>query len=124
MGERKYVQLMFLVGGMVLAYVLVMSTDWLWGFWAKPERLYVNGIGISVAFFITYLVWRHRPTQVAAGETVSELRKVTWPTRKETSQATIVVIVTVFIAAMAAVVRSRLVIASSFFVRRMFTLSS
>ena len=30
---------------------------------------------------------------------VSELRKVTWPTRKETSQATVVVIITVIIAA-------------------------
>ena len=99
MGERKYVQLMFLVGGMLLAYILVQSTDWVWGYFEKPERLKVNTVGIVVAFIATYLVWRHRPTQQSAAETVAELRKVTWPTRKETSQATIVVIITTMIAA-------------------------
>ena len=100
MGERKYVQLMFIVGGMILAYVLVMSTEWVWGYFAKPDRTYVNLVGIALAFAATYMVWRHRPTQQNAAETVAELRKVTWPTRKETSQATIVVIITVIIAAM------------------------
>ncbi len=99
MGERKYVQLMFIVGGMILAYVLVMSTDWVWGYFQKPPQLYVNGVGIGMAMIATFMVWRHRSTQQSASETVSELRKVTWPTRKETSQATVVVIITVIIAA-------------------------
>ena len=100
MGERKYVQLMFIVGGMILAYILVMSTDWIWGYFEKPERLKVNTVGMVLAGIGTWLLWRHRPTQQSAAETVSELRKVTWPTRKETSQATVVVIVTVIIASM------------------------
>lgn len=99
MGERKYVQLMYLVGGMLLAYILVQTTDWIWGYFEKPERLKVNSVGIVIAFAVTYMVWRHRPTQQSAAETVAELRKVTWPTRKETSQATIVVIITTMIAA-------------------------
>jgi len=99
MGERKYVQLMFIVGGMILAYVLVMSTDWVWGYFHKPPELYVNAVGIGTAMIATLLVWRHRPTQQSASETVAELRKVTWPTRKETSQATVVVIITVIIVA-------------------------
>ena len=98
MGERKYVQLMFLAGGMLLAYILVMTTDWLWGYFAKPPRMTVNGIGIVIGAVATWLLWRHRQTQQSATETVAELRKVTWPTRKETSQATVVVIVTVIIA--------------------------
>lgn len=98
MGERKYVQLMFLTGGMILAYVLVMATDWVWGYFEKPPRMYVNLVGILTAATATWLLWRHRQTQQSASETVAELRKVTWPTRKETSQATIVVIVTVIIA--------------------------
>ncbi len=77
MGERKYVQLMFLVGGMLLAYILVQSTDWVWGYFEKPERLKVNTVGIVVAFIATYLVWRHRPTQQSAAETVAELRMPT-----------------------------------------------
>ncbi len=99
MGERKYVQILFIVGGMVLAYVLVMTTDWVWGYFQKPPQLSVNAIGIGLASLVTLLVWRHDATQLSASETVAELRKVTWPTRKETSQATIVVIITVIIAA-------------------------
>lgn len=98
MGERKYVQLMFLAGGMLLAYILVMTTDWLWGYFQKPPRMAVNGVGILLASAATWLLWRHQQTQQSAAETVAELRKVTWPTRKETSQATVVVIVTVIIA--------------------------
>ena len=56
--------------------------------------------GLVLAAAVTWLVWRHRQTQQSAAETVAELRKVTWPTRKETSQATVVVIVTVIIAAL------------------------
>ena len=99
MGERKYVQLMFIVGGMILAYILVMSTDWVWGYFEKPERLKVNTVGILLAAVATIWAYRHQRTQQGATETVAELRKVTWPTRKETSQATVVVIITVIIAA-------------------------
>ena len=98
MGERKYVQLMFIGGGMILAYVLVQTTDWIWGYFAKPPRMYVNLVGILLAGVATYLLWRHRQTRQGATEVVAELRKVTWPTRKETSQATVVVIITVIIA--------------------------
>jgi preprotein translocase subunit SecE len=99
MGERKYVQLMYIVGFMIGAYVLVMTTDWVWGYFQKPDPIKIFSVGIGVAGLLTYLVWRHRPTQQSASETVAELRKVTWPTRKETSQATVVVIITVIIAA-------------------------
>lgn len=100
MGERKYVQLMFLAGGMLFAYIMVMATDWIWGYFQKPPRMTVNVVGLVLAATGTWLLWRHRQTQQSAAETVAELRKVTWPTRKETSQATVVVIVTVIIAAM------------------------
>jgi preprotein translocase subunit SecE len=99
MGERKYVQLAFLVGFMLLAYIMVQSVDWVWGFFRKPNPLMVNGVGIVIAGVVTWLVYRRESSQQGASEVVAELRKVTWPTRKETSQATVVVIITVIIAA-------------------------
>jgi preprotein translocase subunit SecE len=99
MGERKYVQLAFLVGFMLAAYLLVQATDWLWGYFQKPDRLTVNAVGILLALGLTWYFYRSESTQQGAGETVAELRKVTWPTRKETSQATVVVIIFVLIAA-------------------------
>lgn len=99
MGERKYVHLMFIGGGMILAYVLVQTTDWFWGFFAKPDPLKVFLVGVVAAAGVSFAVWRNARTFALASEVVGELRKVTWPTRKETSQATIVVIVLVIICA-------------------------
>jgi preprotein translocase subunit SecE len=84
---------------MLLAYILVQTTDWVWGYFRKPDPLWVNLVGIVTAGVLTYLVYRREASQQGAAEVVAELRKVTWPTRKETSQATVVVIVTVIIAA-------------------------
>jgi preprotein translocase SecE subunit len=81
MGSNRWVHLMFAVGGLLLAFVMVQTTEWVWGYFAKPKGVYVDAIGIFLATVITM-----------------ELKKVTWPTRKETSAATIVVIVTVIIA--------------------------
>ena len=100
MGERKYVQLAFLVGFMLLAYIMVQSVDWVWGFFRKPDPRWVNLSGILIAAVATWAIYRREPSQQGASEVVAELRKVTWPTRKETSQATMVVIVFVIVAAM------------------------
>lgn len=99
MGERKYVHLMFLVGGMVLAYVLVQMTDWIWGYFQKPDPMSIFLIGVIAAAGLTFSLWRSPRVFAVASETVGELRKVTWPTRKETSQATVVVIILVIICA-------------------------
>lgn len=99
MGERKYVQLAFLVGFMLLAYIGVQATDWVWGFFKKPDPLWVNAVGIVSAGLFTWFFYRKETAQQGASEVVAELRKVTWPTRKETQQATMVVIIFVIIAA-------------------------
>ena len=101
MGERKYVHLMFLAGGMVLAYVLIQSTDWLWGYFAKPDPMWSFFIGVGLAGVVTYTLWRSPRVFSLANETVAELRKVTWPTRRETTQAAVVVIILVIIVSLA-----------------------
>jgi preprotein translocase subunit SecE len=45
-----------------------------------------------------YLV-RHEPAMLFLTEVVGELKKVVWPTRKETTLSTVVVIVLVFVTA-------------------------
>ena len=92
--------MMFLFGGLLFSFVMVKATEWIWGFFAKPRALYVDGIGIVLAGVITFIAWRNKNTFAKAVDITMELKKVTWPTRKETSAATIVVIVTVIIAAM------------------------
>ena len=99
MGERKYVHLMFVTGGMVLAYVLVQTTDWIWGYFQKPDPMWTFLIGVALAAIFAFGMWRSPRVFSVGSEIVGELRKVTWPTRKETSQATVVVIILVIICA-------------------------
>lgn len=100
MGNSKWVHLMFVLGGLVAAYVLVHATDSIWSIFGKPKDLYVMVLGIGAASIGTLVFWRKKETFAKATDIVAELSKVTWPTRKETSAATIVVIVTVIIASL------------------------
>lgn len=97
MGNSKWVHLTFVIGGLLLAYLCVQSTEWVWSYFGKPKELYVNAIGIVLGGFFTFLLWKRDETRTKASEILNELSKVTWPTRKETSAATVVVIITTII---------------------------
>jgi len=90
---------MFFGAGIIVAYVLIQAVDWVWGYFAKPPALYVDAIGLSVAAIATIIAWKHPVVFSLANEVALELKKVTWPTRQETKWATIVVLITVAIAA-------------------------
>lgn len=104
MGLNKYVHLMFALGGLLLSTVLVQATEATWRYFArylgKPNDMVVWLLGGAVGVGVAYYFWRNERVFGLATEVVSELKKVTWPTRKETSAATVVVIVTVFVCAL------------------------
>jgi preprotein translocase subunit SecE len=100
MGSNKIVHLMFAVGALLAAFLLSKAGDWLWSYFAKPNDLLINGVALLVAAGGALVAYRNERVFAAATEVTRELEKVTWPTRKETSAATIVVIVTVAIAAL------------------------
>ena len=97
MVNTKWVHLLFAAGGLLLAYLLVHMTDWIWGYFGKPKDMYSLPIGLVAGGLITLRYWRNKETFQKAQEIINELMKVTWPTRKETSAATVVVIITVII---------------------------
>ena len=97
MGNTKWIHMIFVVGGLLLAYLAVQATEWIWGYFAKPNDVYVTGIGVVVAAVVTFFLWRNENMFTKASDIVNELAKVTWPTRKETSAATVVVIITTVI---------------------------
>lgn len=99
MGPNKYVHLIFAVGSLVAAFLLSKTGDWVWSYFAKPNDLVINGGAVLIAGLAGYLAYRNERIFAAAYDVTRELEKVTWPTRKETSAATVVVIVTVCIAA-------------------------
>lgn len=100
MGPNKFVHLTFIVGGLLAAFVLSRVVDWGWSYFAKPNDLIVNLAAILVASTAAIAAYRNEAAHTQIVEVTRELEKVTWPSRKETSAATIVVLVTVVISAL------------------------
>ena len=99
MGPNKFVHLTFALAALLVAFVLSRATDWAWSYFAKPNDLLVNAIALLVAGTAAVVAYRNEQVFASVVEVTRELEKVTWPTRKETSAATVVVIVTVLISA-------------------------
>jgi preprotein translocase subunit SecE len=105
-GLMKYVHIMFLAGMVVVGWLLVMVVESLWTtlnlrFTAVPApSLWMTLlIGGGASAVLTVYLWRHPRVNRLAVEIVTELSKVNWPTRKELSVSTVVVIVVSVIAA-------------------------
>ena len=96
--ERKWVHFLFAMAGLALVFLLVKTTDWVWSFFGKPSQMIVYAGSFVVAGVVVWVAWRNEEIFGLASECVTELSKVAWPTRRETSAATLVVIVTVIIA--------------------------
>jgi preprotein translocase SecE subunit len=100
MGSNKIVHLMFAVGALLATFLLSKAGDWVWSYFAKPNELVVNAAALLIAASAAMVAYRNERVFSAATEVTRELEKVTWPSRKETSAATVVVIVMVAISAL------------------------
>jgi preprotein translocase subunit SecE len=100
MGPNKFVHLTFVLAGLLAAFLLSRVSDWVWSYFAKPNELALNVGAIAIAGMAAFMAYRSERVFSSVVEVTRELEKVTWPTRKETSAATIVVLVTVMIAAL------------------------
>ena len=100
MGPNKFVHLLFAVGALLAAFLLSRAGDWVWSYFAKPNDLVINAFAVLVAGAAAVVAYRNERVYAAVVDVTRELEKVTWPTRKETYAATIVVIVTVVISAL------------------------
>lgn len=98
MGANKYIHLTFALGMLLIAFLLFKTGDWIWSYFAKPNELLLQTVALGAAVVIGVGAYRSKRVFASAEEVTEELKKVTWPTRKETYYATIVVIVTVLIA--------------------------
>ncbi len=100
MGSNKSVHLMFLSGGLILFFLLNWTGDWILGYFTRhPNDFLINGMAAALALSVGISLYRNDRVFGLATEVVTELKKVTWPTMKETQVATLVVFVTVILAA-------------------------
>jgi len=108
LGLMRYVHAIFFGGAIALAWLFVQIVDTTWGSlyrwdviasWIPTPRVWMTiVIGALAGFGMAFYLWRHPRVNRLAIEIVTELSKVTWPTRKELSASTVVVIVVSIVA--------------------------
>ena len=97
---NKPVHLIYLVGGVLLFYMIQWSIDWIWGYFGSPPSEIKTSLAAAAgAFVIGAIMYRSDRIYTLANEVALELKKVTWPTAKEIRTATMVVIVMAIISA-------------------------
>jgi len=98
MGPNRFIHLMFIAGAIVLAFLFAKIGEWGLGYVvAKPPETLIAVGGVVLGSLAAIIAYRNDRVFELAAEVVNELRKVAWPTRKETRAATVVVIVTVLV---------------------------
>jgi preprotein translocase subunit SecE len=98
--DRKWVHVMFAVAGVIVAWFLAKCGDWAWSYFGKPNEMYVGTAAVVLAGVATIIAWRNEELFTLASDVAGELRKVTWPTRKETMSSTLIVIITTIVSAL------------------------
>jgi preprotein translocase subunit SecE len=97
---NKPVHLIYLVGAVLLFYLLQWSIDWVWGYFSTPPGDFQLSLIAAVgAITISVISYRNDRVYHLANEVATELKKVTWPTAKEVRSATTVVIVMALVSA-------------------------
>jgi preprotein translocase subunit SecE len=97
MGPNKYIHLTFAIAILVLSFLIYKTGDWVWSYFGKTNDLVMQGSALLIGVMGGLIAYKNDRVFATASDVTKELEKVTWPTRKETYYATIVVIVTVII---------------------------
>ena len=99
LGLTRWVQYVFVVTAAFFLWFLDKVATLVWQNFAEPPSFLVTALSAIAALGITVSLYRNERTHTLVTDVVTELAKVTWPSRKETYASTIVVIVTSLIAA-------------------------
>ena len=98
---NKPVHLIYLVGSVILFYLLQWSIDWLWGYFGpSPSDFKISLAAAVIATTVGIIGYKNDNLYHYANEVATELKKVTWPTAKEVRSATIVVIIMSIVSAL------------------------
>jgi preprotein translocase subunit SecE len=99
LGLERWVQFAFIAMALALVYVTDKLVTFIWEFFAEPDPTIVNITAVAVSLGVSYALYQNMRVRDFATEVVSEMSKVTWPTRDETWYSTLVVIGASFVAA-------------------------
>jgi len=99
LGLARWVQYVFVVAGLFFLWFLDKLVTLVWSNFAEPPATVITGIAAVIGLGGAIALYRNERIHTLVSEVVTELAKVTWPTREETYVSTIVVIITSLIAA-------------------------
>lgn len=100
LGIERWIQLCFVVAALTLIWLFDHLISGIWYIFADPDEALVSAGAVVAGIAGAIMLYRQRATYSLVHDVVDELAKVTWPTRKETSQSTVVVVVTSIVAAL------------------------
>jgi len=99
LGLERWVQFAFVALAVFIVYVTDKLVTFVWEFWAEPSDTIVTAIAVALGLAGSFLAYQNDRFRDFCTEVVTELSKVTWPTREETWYSTLVVLTASFIAA-------------------------
>lgn len=95
----RWVQVAFMAVALILFWLLDKIGTAVWQIFAEPNPTLVTFGAAVVSTVTTFTLYRNERINQISHDVLGELMKVTWPTRRETQAATIVVIVASIVAA-------------------------
>lgn len=103
--NQKWVNLSYLALAVLVGYIVFALAAQIVGIYDLEARvrnvdLIVRGASVFSAAILFFVLYRNERSNQFMNEVVVELSRVTWPTQKETSSATMIVIVMVVISGM------------------------
>lgn len=99
LGLARWVQYVFVVAGLFFLWFLDKLVTLVWSNFAEPPSTAITAIAAVVGLGTAIALYRNERVHTLVTDVVTELAKVTWPSRAETYASTVVVIVTSLIAA-------------------------
>jgi preprotein translocase subunit SecE len=98
---NKPVHLMYLIGAVILFYLLQWSIDWVWGYFGtSPSDFKISAMSAVATVVVGVVAYKNDRVYHLANEVASELKKVTWPTAKEVRGSTLVVVLMAVLSAL------------------------
>jgi len=99
LGLDRWIQLGYLVTALLVMWLSGHFVSTVWYAFADPDEAVVTALSVVIGIGTAILLYRNATVYSLSQEVAEELSKVTWPTREETSNSTVVVIVFSIIAA-------------------------
>jgi preprotein translocase subunit SecE len=102
---QKWVNLSYLLFAGLVGYVIFSGAGHFAGAYDLEARvknvdLIIRGGALLIGAIVFFVLYRNEQANQFMNEVVTELARVTWPTQKETSNATIIVLVAVVVSGM------------------------